>query len=195
MTIYVIANCKGGTGKTAIALNLIPHIQPALIIDADVHKSITFLLETANSPIELRQAKSKEDILKWCAEDKTTMIDCGGFDSAITRYAISQADFIITPTSDDPTEQFGLVVFNDVLKEISKMVDCHLIANVILNKVHHSRTDFSDFEETLKVLEHTNLLDIVIPHTAAIPKAAFKGQAVKNGNLPIKFKKVIEYLI
>lgn len=195
MTIYVIANCKGGTGKTAIALNLIPHIQPDLIIDADAHKSITFLLETANSLIELRQAKSKEDIIKWCAEDKTIMIDCGGFDSAITRYAISQADFIITPTSDDPTEQFGLVVFNDVLKEVSKMVDCHLVANVLLNKVHHSRTNFNDFKETLKSLEHTNLLNVVIPHTAAIPQAAFKGEAVKSGSLPIKFKNVIKTLI
>jgi chromosome partitioning protein len=187
VSVFVIANSKGGTGKTSVSLNLVYHLQPDLIIDSDIHKGISNLLSLGNNKIEVRHATNKQEIIEWTKTDKTVLIDCGGFDSDITRYSISQADYIITPTTDDPTDQFALLEFNKVMKAVSQMVDEKLTANVLLNRVHHSRTDFKELDNLLSDLEHLERLPFIIPQSALIPKAAFKGEAVKKGNISNKF--------
>lgn len=188
MSIICIANSKGGTGKTSISLNLIYHVKPDFVIDADIHRGITNLLALSDESIEVRHPKSPEDILEWTKTDKTVLIDCGGFDSKIVRYAISQADYIITPTTDDPTDQYALINFNESMKEISKMIDEHLVATIVLNRVHHSRTDFSGIDKLISELSHLKRSEIIIPQSVLIPRAAFKGCAVKSGSVANKFK-------
>lgn len=194
MSVICISNSKGGTGKTSVSLNLIHHLQPDLIIDADIHKGISNLLSLGNNSIEIRHATSKQQIIEWTKTDKIVLIDCGGFDSDITRYAISQSDYTITPTTDDPTDQFALVEFNKVMKAVSQMVNEELTAYIILNRVHHSRTDFKGLDKLLSDLEHLDRLAITIPQSALIPKSAFKGEAVKNGAIALKFKKLKEHI-
>lgn len=194
--IYVVANSKGGTGKTSFSLNLIPHLKPDLIIDADVHENISYFLGCGDNTIKVERANSLEDMIKFCdIENKTVLIDCGGFDVDIVGYAISQADYIITPSSDDATEQYGLVKFNDVMAEISKATGCKLVANVVLNKVHHSRSSFTEMADLIDDLEYLHLSKTVIPHSALIPKAVINGCAVTKGNLPLKFKNVVNNLV
>jgi len=190
MPIICIANSKGGTGKTSVSLNLIEHLKPELIIDADIHKGISNLLSLGDNAIEIKHAKDKDQILQWVKTDKTVLIDCGGFDSDITRYALTQADYILTPTSDDPTDQFALIEFNDVMKEVSQMVGEKLTANILLNRVHHGRVDFSDIDKLIDGLDHLNRMPLTIPQSALIPKSAFKGTAVKNGSVASKFSKL-----
>nr|AKN36212.1 hypothetical protein [Vibrio splendidus] len=187
MSILVIANQKGGTGKSSLSLNMIPHFKPDLIIDADIHKGISNLLSLGSNQIEVRTPPSKDKVLEWCKEDRRILIVCGGFDSDITRYCISQADIILTPTTDDPTDQFALVEFNKTMTAIGKMVDEDLLVNVVLNRVHHSRKSFPEISELIEGLEHLNLLDTKIPTSSLIPKFAFKGEAVINNKLTATF--------
>lgn len=187
MSIICVANSKGGTGKTSLSLNLIHHLNPDLIIDADVHKGISSLLSLGDNEIEVRHAKTKQDIINWTKSDKLILIDCGGFDSDITRYAISQADKIITPTTDDPTDQFGLVEFDKTMKAVSQMVDEKLTALVVLNRVHHSRSEFNDLDKLIDSMEHLSRSPVIIPQSALIPKAAFNGKAVLSGTVASKF--------
>jgi len=194
MSVICIANSKGGTGKTSVSLNLIHHLQPELIIDADIHKGISNLLSLGNNTIEIRHATSKQQIIEWTKTDKIVLIDCGGFDSDITRYAISQSDYTVTPTTDDPTDQFALVEFNKVMKAVSQMVNEPLTAYIVLNRVHHSRTDFKGLDKLLMDLEHLDRLPINIPQSALIPKSAFKGEAVKNGTIATKFDKLKKHI-
>lgn len=63
MSVICIANSKGGTGKTSVSLNLIHHLQPELIIDADIHKGISNLLSLGDNNIEIRHATSKQQII------------------------------------------------------------------------------------------------------------------------------------
>tara|TARA_B110000003_G_C16511139_1_gene481271 strand:- start:277 stop:873 length:597 start_codon:yes stop_codon:yes gene_type:complete len=191
MYILCIANQKGGTGKSSVTLNIMPHFKPDLVIDADVHKGISSLLKLGNNSTEVRVAENKEQILEWCKESKRILIDCGGFDSDITRYAISQSDAVITPTSDDPTDQFALVEFNKTMNAISQMVDEKLIANVVLNRVHHSRKKFTEITELISDLDHLTLLEgITIPNSSKIPTYAFKGQAATDKKLTETFQKI-----
>ena len=194
MSIFVVANSKGGTGKSSVSLNLIHHLQPAFIIDSDIHKGISNLLSLGNNKIEVRHATNKQEIIEWTKTDKTVLIDCGGFDSDITRYSISQADCIITPTTDDPTDQFALLEFNKVMKAVSQMVGEKLTANILLNRVHHSRSDFKELDKLILGLEHLERLPFIIPQSALIPKAAFKGEAVKIGNIASKFDLLKKHL-
>lgn len=194
MSIFVVANSKGGTGKSSVSLNLIHHLQPDLIIDSDIHKGISNLLSLGNNKIEVRHATNKQEIIEWTKTDKAVLIDCGGFDSDITRYSISQADCIITPTTDDPTDQFALLEFNKVMKAVSQMVGEKLTANILLNRVHHSRSDFKELDKLILGLEHLERLPFIIPQSALIPKAAFKGEAVKIGNIASKFDLLKKHL-
>lgn len=194
MGVICIANNKGGTGKTSISLNLIYHLQPDLIIDADIHRGISNILSLGNNSIEVRHATNKQQVIEWTKTDKLVLIDCGGFDSDITRYAISQSDYTITPTTDDPTDQFALVEFNKVMKAVSQMVNEKLTAHIILNRVHYSRTDFKGLDKLLLGLEHLERLSITIPQSALIPKSAFKGEAVKNGTIGSKFHNLKKHI-
>lgn len=188
MSILCIANQKGGTGKSSVTLNMIPLFKPDFIIDADVHRGISRLLTLGSSEIEVRIPTSKEDILKWCDEDKRILIDCGGFDSDITRYCISQADHILTPTSDDPTDQFALVEFDKTMRAVSKMVNEPLIARVVLNRVHHSRKSFPEITTLISDLSHLSLLKTTIQASSLIPKSAFTGSHTTDKKLTMKFK-------
>jgi chromosome partitioning protein len=80
------------------------------------------------------------------------------------------------------------------MKAVSQMVDEKLTANVLLNRVHHSRTDFKELDNLISDLEHLERLPFIIPQSALIPKAAFKGEAVKNGNISNKFDLLTKHL-
>lgn len=195
--IYCIANSKGGTGKTAFSVNLLQHLDIDFVIDVDVtHLGLSSVLSLGKSSVEIRHAKTKEDILKWAeeAENKNVLIDCGGFDSTLTQYAISQADVIVTPSNDDPTEQFGLANFNEAMIAASKLVGVELKSIVVLNKVHPSRRDFTVMESFIRQQSNLVLSNIVIPFSASIPKAQFDGQAVQNGSIAAKFSCLAKYL-
>jgi chromosome partitioning protein len=194
--IYCIANSKGGTGKTAFSVNLLHHLDVDFVVDVDTtHRGISSILSLSENSIPVYVPTTKEDIIKWADSGANILFDCGGFDSDFTQYAISQADVIITPSNDDPTEQFGLANFNEVMRSVSDLVGEKLIAKVVINKVHPSRRDFSLMTEFVGRFDHLELLPIVIPMSASIPKSQFKGEAVKSGNVAAKFSKLAKLML
>ena len=186
MPVICVANSKS-TGKTTISLNLIHHLSPDFIIDLDIHKGLSDINRLGGG-LSIHSTQNKEELLRWLdCEDKLVFVDTGGFDSTLNRIALSQSDVIITPTSDDPHDQLRLVKFNETMSAVSEMVNEDLIAHVILNRVHHSRRTFDDFDELVGGLKHLTRLQRVIPQSAKLPRAAFKGQAVKSGSLAAIF--------
>jgi len=194
MAILCIANSKGGTGKTTLTLNLIPLFKPDLIIDADIHHGISKILGLGKNKIKIVTVQNKEEILKLCKEYRRVLIDCGGFDNDIARYSISQADCTLTPTTDDPTDQFALVEFNKVMVSVSKMVNEELKANIVLNRIHHSRKKFDDIGALIHDLSNLILLDTIIPSSSKLPSFAFKGVACKDKKIKAVFEKLYSEL-
>lgn len=195
--IYCVANSKGGTGKTAFTVNLIQHLEIDFIIDVDVtHRGITSVLSLSKNRFDIRSPEDEKDILKWVEEGeyKNIIIDCGGFYSTLTQYAISQSDVVITPSNDDPTEQFGLANFNKAMISASNLVGENLKSIVVINKVYHSRRYFSVMESFIKTQSNLVLSNIIIPYSASIPNCQFSGDAVKSGSIAAKFYKLAKTL-
>ncbi len=187
MPVICVANSKGGTGKTTVSLNLIHHLKPDFIIDLDIHKGLSDLNRLGGS-LEIYRTQEKDELLGWLEDDgKLIFVDTGGFDSTLNRVALSQSDFILTPTSDDPSDQLRLLDFDKTMAAVSEMVNEHLTAHALLNRVHHSRRSFDDFDELVGGLKHLARMPNVIPQSAALPKAAFKGMPVKSGTIAADF--------
>lgn len=190
MPVICVANSKGGTGKTTVSLNLIHQLKPDFIIDLDIHQGLSEVNRLGGS-LEIHRTQDKKELLKWLRDDeKLIFVDTGGFDSTLNRCALSQSDFILTPTSDDPLDQLRLKDFNKTMMIVSEMVNEHLTANVLLNRVHHSRRSFIDIDELISGLNHLERIPNIIPQSAALPKAGFKGQPVKVGNIALSFENI-----
>lgn len=194
MAVYCVANVKGGSKKTATAINLIPFLNLDYVVDLDKYEGLKSVLSLSDDPIEVRIPKSAQDIMDWADEGKNILFDCGGFDSDFTRLAISQSDVVITPSNDDPTEQFGLRHFNKAMAAASKMVNEKLIAKVLISGVHHARRDFSTMQELVNQFEYLELLPMVIPHSTLIPTAQVKGRAVSSGPIAAKFSLLAKHI-
>ncbi|CAK1748371.1 putative ATPase [Vibrio crassostreae] len=188
MPVICVANSKGGTGKTTVSLNLIHHLTPDFIIDLDIHKGGLSDLNRLGGNLEIHRTQEKDELLGWLEDDrKLIFVDTGGFDSTLNRVALSQSDFILTPTSDDPSDQLRLLDFDKTMAAVSEMVNEHLIAHALLNRVHPNRRSFDDFEELVGGLKHFAIMPNVISQSAALPKAAFKGMPVKSGTIAADF--------
>ena len=193
MSVIAVANQKGGAGKSTTTLNLIHHLLPALLVDADVHQGISKLIQLSDNDIRIIRPASPSD-LSMVDNVPSSIIDCGGFDSDITRKALELADIIITPSSDDPQDQFALIDFNNVLEFLSEKNKRKIVAYVLINRVHHSRNNFNEIQELIQGLSHMKLLPVVIHASAQIPRAAFKGEGVKSGSVAAKYSKLAKII-
>lgn len=160
--ILAVAHNKGGVGKTTTTVQLAGELKPDLIIDQDAHQGIAII--NARRPAEQRwivlAGLNKSELIKELngSDNKLILIDCGGFDSELTRIAIAAADLIICPSNDDITEQIGLVRFNKVLSEISKAADTTIIANVLMTRTNPSRKNFGAISDAIKSQPHLRMM-------------------------------------
>lgn len=168
MTIIVLAHQKGGVGKTTTALNLVEIMKPDIIIDQDTHEGIAFLNEFRAEDNKLNvisglNKKTMSDTLRQSEQDKTILVDCGGFDSEVNRVAISLADVLLVPTNDDIKEVRGLKKFNQTLVEISEDMGFEQIGHIFITRSHPNRKRFDDLEDYVNNSSHLKMLNTRIP--------------------------------
>ncbi len=105
MTIYCLANSKGGVGKTTIAVHLAAWLhhrkRTVLFIDADPQSSASAWLKELGLPIQLERISDPEVIIQRVAELATVthdiVIDGPAGLSATTRALMLRADRVFLP--------------------------------------------------------------------------------------------------
>jgi len=199
--IITIAHSKGGVGKSLLAWHLAIGMKIP-IVDLDFQRTLVYTnsLRSANGLKKLKiiQPETPQDfinILDNWPEEKSIIIDVGGFDSNLNRAAIYISDIIITPAVDRVTEMAGLYKFHQIIDELSEKMKTDIKANILLNDVSPTAKDFSVMEELVDNLDHFILMNTVISHRADFYKTMEEGRGVTEINRKSKAKKELKQLI
>ena len=110
MAVIVVANLKGGTGKTTIAVNLacaLGRNREVLLVDADQQGTATAWAEEGGLPIEVRSlplenprgAQSWRQKVLNEARKFTVVVDCPPHLQGATQVAINIADLVLVPVT------------------------------------------------------------------------------------------------
>jgi chromosome partitioning protein len=204
--IITFAHSKGGSRKSTTAWHIANGIRSKqndsniIIVDTDQQLTLTCVndirINTADqngfeiyNPDGLLALSSIFEI----HSDDIVIVDTGGFDSDINRYAIEKADILVVPLMASIHDVLGFSMFNSILDEIKKDIKI----NVLLTMVHHRQKDFKDLQELIDQNPNAKLLVAKIPNKAINYKSMALGLSVFDLDDPIskQYSEVIDELI
>lgn len=183
--IIVIANQKGGVGKTTIATNLAVAFSKkgnTILVDADDQQSaLKWSKRRTKNPIdtEHHQGDLKKVLLDLQKKYDYVVLDVAGRDSESFRTALQVADKLIVPTqpsqSDVEVLPFVLKMFNTYQK-----VNTKLQPFLVVNKApsNSKSTEVADSIELLQTLPKFKLLNTVIRDRKQFRDASIQGLSV-----------------
>lgn len=183
MAIVANAHPKGGVGKTTSSVNLIGEMDTDAV-DLDTHTGLSIILglRPGGKEISVKVPNTVEELIEimtpYKNSDKTLFIDCGGFDSDLTRTAVAFADCVIVPSKDSLTERIGLMHFDGVLDEISSIMGTDITAYLYLCKVNPNKKNFPKLEAILPSFKHLKLMNSRISSRAEFEEVIESGMGI-----------------
>lgn len=188
--ILTISHQKGGVGKSTIAWNIAVHFSkllPTTIIDLDTQQSLTQTNQIRESvglePLKIMQISNAGELAQYIEKDsqeRLTIIDSGGFDSAFNRVAIVGSDLLITPVSDKPFDLMGLQKYEEILKSLSTIQKEIIKTNILFNNLNPAMKNFGDLIEFICSSEHFELMTSVLRQRVDISNSIGAGKSVKE---------------
>ena len=172
--IIAVSHQKGGVGKSTICWNMAGYLQKKkidfIIIDLDVQQTLTGLnkIRKKYNPKKAFTIKTFDDkkvlidFFNEIKDDEIVLVDSGGFDSTYNRIAIMASDEIVTPVSSHFIEILGLQKYEEILKEVSKVVDRKIKTNVILNRIKPNQKDFKELKKFINKSSHYKIMDSIL---------------------------------
>ena len=198
MAVIVFASSKGGVAKTTMALNIMHQLGVNEAVDLDAHKGLAQLNRLRVEPFLIHCPENIDELAKLIRNNQKgeyLIIDCGGYDSPLTRVAIGNADAVIIPSNDAAIEQFGLTKVSEILSSISSDVGRTVTGHVLVNRVHHAQKKFDAIDAIVDAMPNLERLNTTIPYSKKIIAATDKCEAIKNGTIPVKFGKVKDEIL
>ena len=134
--IIAVAHQKGGVGKSTIASNLTVEMQVP-VIDLDSQHScylFSMLRKEQGKTLQVFTPETVDEIKQILkdVDNGSVVIDSGGYDNDLNRFALLISDAVITPVSPSQIEVFGLLKFEEIIKE-AKKYNPSLMAHVVIN--------------------------------------------------------------
>jgi len=135
------------------------------------------LLRHFDTPVSL------EDHLRWGHENGVvSIIDVGGFDSDFARLSIGLSDILISPLSENTVEVLGLKKYEKVIRDVSEILETHIVSKVVANKMSPSRKKFDDFKNFVTQSPHFKAFETILRARVAYDKAISFGKSVIEHN-------------
>lgn len=181
-----VANQKGGTGKTTLALNLAAGLQRrgnTLVLDADPQASISqwAAMSGDSGHLPAVQAVAQDDVLARIAQGtrghRYVVIDCPPtLQTAMVGDVLNNVDVLLVPIQPSPVDLWASVDITAAVRH-SRLHNPGLKAFVVLNQLD-SRNALSRFmHEALAELEFPTLR-AGLARRAAYRSAAVEGTSV-----------------
>jgi plasmid segregation oscillating ATPase ParF len=184
MKTIVIANTKGGVGKSTIACNL------AVEGAKDGKKILLVDSDTQGSSVAFRACRDRDDIqamsiftptlhkdLKEINNFDLIIIDAGGRDGKVFRSAILASDLVIIPILPSQYDIWAASDTMEVLKEARVYKD-KLPALFVFNQVIQNTNVAKEADEAIKEIMTGN--DVALANTVIYSRVAFKHSISKG---------------
>ena len=185
MTIYVIANQKGGVGKTTLSTNLAVALskkgKTTLVDGDDQQSSIKWSKRRLQDSITTIALKDnlKEELQQLKQNNKYIVLDVAGRDSAEFRSALLTADVLIIPTQPSQTD-IEVLPFVLRLVNTAKQVNKNLKTFVVLNKAptNNKSTEIDAALELLQQVKSVKTLNTNLRDREQFRDAMIEGKSV-----------------
>jgi len=148
-----IAFSKGGVSKSTLAWNAAIALQMSglrvALVDIDgqqltLHKTAQARVASGYAPIHVITASSIDELaaITQSTDYDITIIDAGGYDYDLGRVAISIADRVVVPISEESTEILGFTSFLGVLKTVSEKAPIPPVM-IVVTRAHARSKQFA----------------------------------------------------
>ncbi len=194
--ILVVANIKGGVGKTTLAVNLAIERSTrgksdVLLVDADDQGTATDFSslreqqrgETGYTAIQLAGAAVRSQVL--AMKDKFThiIIDVGGRDTTALRAALTVADTVMLPFQPRSFDVWAMDRIGELVTE-ARLINPEMKVVAVLSCADAQGNDNREAAAAMGESETFELLDAMVGRRKAFPNAASQGLSVLEMNNP-----------
>jgi chromosome partitioning protein len=191
--VTVFAHPKGGTGKSTLSFHYLvyknqqPNVN-VIFVDLDTQRSVTFLnklrivSDGKYTPFAIAEnINNEDDVINYVETYRNTkdiIIDTGGYDAKINRFAVMLADLIIVPVSFSPMDTNRLYDFlNDIVREMETELGKKLPIWIVFNRIH------PNVRKTNKMKEGFKKFDVSFLNTVVHQKAIMEYCLVDGGSV------------
>ena len=186
--ITLIANLKGGSGKSTVVFNLGLWLQlkgqPVVIYDLDPQQTLLDVAEVRREegytpPLQVYPPREtlKSD-LKYHPSNVHVLVDVGAANLDAMKLAISSADQIIIPVPPSQPDVWATQRFLDIVDDATKGKPPEMYTFVNRADTHRAVRESDDTEEVLSQLPNVNLIPKRLFQRTIFRRSLSEGMAV-----------------
>lgn len=166
--ITVVANLKGGSGKSTVVFNLGLWLQqkgqPVVVYDLDPQQTLLDVAEVRREegytpPLQVLPPRdSLQEDLQYHPKNAQVLVDVGAANLDAMRQAIAISDQVIIPVPPSQPDVWATQRFLDIVDDATNGKHPRMSAFVNRADTHRAVRESDDTEEVLKQLPNINLI-------------------------------------
>ncbi|RUM41180.1 MAG: ParA family protein [Desulfurobacterium sp.] len=181
--IITVAHQKGGVGKSTIAVNLAVEMQLP-IVDLDSQNSCYLFSKIREKEqrksLQVFTPETLEEIKEILrnTDHRKLIIDSGGYDNDLNRFALIASDLVVTPVSPSQIEIFGLQKFAQIIEKAKEYRPDLKVYILINNADARSMSEIIELEKFIQTVPLFRILSSRIFRRVDYKRAYQQGLSV-----------------